>query len=45
MGFHQLVLVNVVIYRNGLVRARNGSVYEHFSDFHHLAMVNARIYR
>jgi hypothetical protein len=44
MSFYQLVLVNVVIYRNGLVKARNGSVYKHFSDFYHLTMVNARIY-
>jgi hypothetical protein len=44
-GFYQLVLVNAVIYRNGLVKARNGSVYKHFSDFYHLTMVNARIYR
>jgi hypothetical protein len=32
-GLYQLVLVNAVIYRNGLVKARNGSVYKHFSDF------------
>jgi deoxyribodipyrimidine photolyase len=44
-GFYQLVLVNAVMYRNGLVKARNESVYKHFSDFYHLTMVNARIYR
>ena len=31
--------------RKGLVKARNGSVYKHFSDFYHLTKVNARIYR
>jgi hypothetical protein len=39
------VLVNAVIYLNGLVKARNGSVYNYFSDFYHLTMVNARIYQ
>jgi hypothetical protein len=32
-------------HRNGFVKARNGSVYKHFSDFYHLTMVNAKIYR
>ena len=31
---------NASIYRNGLVKARNGSVYKHYSDFYHLTMVN-----
>jgi hypothetical protein len=44
-GFYQLVLVNAVIYLSGLVKARNGSVYNHFSDFYQLTMVNARIYQ
>ena len=45
MDFYQQVLANASIYRNGLVKARNGSVYKHFLDFYHLTMVNARIYR
>jgi fucose permease len=45
MGFYQLVLVNAVIYRSGMVKARNGSVYKHLLDFYHLTMVNARIYQ
>jgi hypothetical protein len=39
------VLVNAVIYRNGFVKARSGSVYKHFSVFYHLTVVNAMIYQ
>jgi hypothetical protein len=42
--FYQQAFANGSIYRNGLV-ARNGSVYKIFSDFYHLTVVNARMYR
>jgi hypothetical protein len=44
-GFYQMVPVNAVIYRNGLVKARNGSVCKHSSDFYYLTMVKLRIYQ
>ena len=43
-GFYQYVSANASIYRRGLVKARNWRVSKHFPDFHHLTMVNARIY-
>jgi hypothetical protein len=43
--FYQSLLANASIYQNGLVKARNGNVYKLFSNFCHLAVINARMYR
>jgi hypothetical protein len=43
--FYQQVLAKASIYQNGLVKARNWRVYKLYSDFYHLTVVNARMYR
>ena len=43
--FYQQVSANASICRNGLVKARNGSVHKPSSDFYHLTLVHARIYQ
>jgi hypothetical protein len=43
--FYQQILANTSIYRNGLVKARNGSVYKLSSDFNHPTVANDSMYR